>query len=226
MESGHRRLMLELLLPLIGPSLLDDWPGGIQQQLQAAIPLVESMLKGLVPGGALFTRRSIDEEEGVVVWEAESVVLVLFPTAESLPAVQLLANGKEGRTLVLVNPQWQGGQVVSDFGFGRKRKEAEEFLGSFLTVYSLKRTRIRSTEVTIVKCFPGQWLVYAADDSTGSSSDSSSSSSSSVIGSSDARPSYREIEAMVVKRDSQSGAPNVGFFGRLAKEIEFLKKSK
>ncbi|CAI7857577.1 unnamed protein product [Closterium sp. NIES-54] len=72
-EAGHQRLMLDLLLPLIGPSLLDDWPGGIQQQLQAAIPLVESLLTGLVDGGELYTRRVIDEDEGVVAWESKTV---------------------------------------------------------------------------------------------------------------------------------------------------------
>ncbi|CAI5518194.1 unnamed protein product, partial [Closterium sp. Naga37s-1] len=156
-EAGHQRLMLDLLLPLIGPSLLDDWPGGIQQQLQAAIPLVESLLTGLVDGGELYTRRVIDEDEAVVAWESKTVALVLFPTAERLPAVMELVNSEPERTLLLMNPQWQPGQVVSDFGFGSKRKQAEEFLGTFLTAYSLKRNRIRSYDVTLIKCFPGDW---------------------------------------------------------------------
>eukprot|EP00475_Leptophrys_vorax_P030836 TRINITY_DN46507_c0_g1_i1.p1 TRINITY_DN46507_c0_g1~~TRINITY_DN46507_c0_g1_i1.p1 ORF type:complete len:359 (+),score=6.22 TRINITY_DN46507_c0_g1_i1:142-1077(+) len=224
-EAGHRRLQLDLLLPLIGPSILDDWPGGIQQQLQAALPLVESLLKGLVDGGEMYTRRVIDQEDAVVVWESKTVALVLFPTAETLSAVQELAGKDPNRTVIMVNPQWQPGQVVSDFGFGRRRKEAEEFLGSFLTAYSLRRTRIRSAEVTVVKCFPGQWQVYASDDS-GSGSDSSSSNTR-VIGESEARPAYREIEAMLVQQEKKEGGGGAGgFFGRMAKEIEFLKRSK
>ncbi|GJP43415.1 hypothetical protein CLOM_g2877 [Closterium sp. NIES-68] len=221
-EAGHRLLMLELLLPLIGPSLLDDWPGGIQQQLQAAVPLVESLLTGLVDGGELYTRRVIDEGEAVVVWESKTVALVLFPTAERLPAVMELANSEPERTLLLMNPQWQPGQVVSDFGFGSKRKSAEEFLETFLTVYSLKRTRIRSRDVTLIKCFPGDWQVYMSDDS-GSGTDSSSPSYE-MIGTSEKRPSYREIEAM--QKGSSQGSDSGGWFGRMAKELEFLKRSK
>ncbi|CAI5476954.1 unnamed protein product [Closterium sp. Yama58-4] len=222
-EAGHQRLMLDLLLPLIGPSLLDDWPGGIQQQLQAAIPLVESLLTGLVDGGELYTRRVIDEDEAVVAWESKTVALVLFPTAERLPAVMELANSEPGRALLLMNPQWQPGQVVSDFGFGSKRKQAEEFLGTFLTAYSLKRNRIRSYDVTIVKCFPGDWQVYMSDDS-GSGSDSSFPTYE-MIGAVENPPSYRDLEAMVQKKSSL-GSDSGGWFGRIAKEIEFLKRSK
>ncbi|CAI5468980.1 unnamed protein product [Closterium sp. Yama58-4] len=223
MEAGHQRLMLDLLLPLIGPSLLDDWPGGIQQQLQAAIPLVESLLTGLVDGGELYTRRVIDEDEAVVAWESKTVALVLFPTAERLPAVMELANSEPGRTLLLMNPQWQPGQVVSDFGFGSKRKQAEEFLDTFLTAYSLKRNRIRSYDVTIVKCFPGDWQVYMSGDSDSGSD--SSFPTYEMIGTVENRPGYRDLEAMVQKKSSQ-GSDSGGWFGRIAKEIEFLKRSK
>lgn len=40
-KDGIKRQRLELLLPLIGATDLDDWPGGIRQQFKAAAPLVE-----------------------------------------------------------------------------------------------------------------------------------------------------------------------------------------
>lgn len=40
-QAGVRRQRLELLLPLIGATDLDDWPGGVRQQFKAAAPLVE-----------------------------------------------------------------------------------------------------------------------------------------------------------------------------------------
>jgi hypothetical protein len=33
-EAGVRRQRVELLLPLIGATDLDDWPGGIRQQFK------------------------------------------------------------------------------------------------------------------------------------------------------------------------------------------------
>ena len=37
-----------------------------------------------------------------------------------------------------MNPQWRStGQVVSDFGFGPWKRQAEEFLASFEPVYAL-----------------------------------------------------------------------------------------
>jgi hypothetical protein len=41
-QAGVKRQSVELLLPLIGATDLDDWPGGIRQQFKAAAPLVES----------------------------------------------------------------------------------------------------------------------------------------------------------------------------------------
>ena len=44
-KAGIRRQSVELLLPLIGATDLDDWPGGIRQQFKSASPLVESILR-------------------------------------------------------------------------------------------------------------------------------------------------------------------------------------
>ena len=44
-KAGIQRQSVEILLPLIGATDLDDWPGGIRQQFKAASPLVESILR-------------------------------------------------------------------------------------------------------------------------------------------------------------------------------------
>lgn len=46
-RSGVTRQRVDLLLPLIGATDLDDWPGGIRQQFKAAQPLVEGILRRL-----------------------------------------------------------------------------------------------------------------------------------------------------------------------------------
>lgn len=45
--AGVRRQRVELLLPLIGATDIDDWPGGIRQQFKAAQPMVEQLLLAL-----------------------------------------------------------------------------------------------------------------------------------------------------------------------------------
>ena len=42
--------MVELLLPLVGATEIDDWPGGVRQQYRAARPLVERLVCRLYPG--------------------------------------------------------------------------------------------------------------------------------------------------------------------------------
>jgi len=45
LADGYRLLDVEFLLPLIGATDLDDWPGGVRQQFKAAAPMVEDILR-------------------------------------------------------------------------------------------------------------------------------------------------------------------------------------
>lgn len=58
---------VEILLPLIGATELDDWPGGVQQQLKAATPIVEALLRELKREPGLegrITPRFLDKASG------------------------------------------------------------------------------------------------------------------------------------------------------------------
>lgn len=90
--------------------------GGIQQQFKAAVPVVSVLLNGLTGisdplQDSSFKSYIIDQGDAVGVWETKKVLLVLFPTADSLEKVKDLAD-IEDRMLLLVNPQWQMGQIL------------------------------------------------------------------------------------------------------------------
>jgi hypothetical protein len=126
--------------------------------------------------------------------DLEQVAVVLFPTPETLESIEALA-AVESRPLLLVNSQWQPGQVtyepspavpytshsfvcsgnhkeqksdywlkrmgqvISDFGFGARRKTREDFVNSFEMVYFLKRMRMLGEDVRILRRYPGNWQV-------------------------------------------------------------------
>jgi hypothetical protein len=46
-RAGVKRQCVQLLLPLIGATDLDDWPGGIRQQFKACQPMVEQILRSV-----------------------------------------------------------------------------------------------------------------------------------------------------------------------------------
>ena len=53
---------------------------------------------------------------------------------------------KDKKLVIMINPQWTGGQIVSDFGiFGRKKKE--DFVNSFTTTYSLQTKRMCGEDI-------------------------------------------------------------------------------
>lgn len=94
------------------------------------------------------------------------------------------------RPLLLVNAQWQPGQVshegselsfqetkewvvemilnlineyvvqvISDFGFGARKKSREDLVSTFEVVYFIKRSRILGEDVCLMRRYPSDWQV-------------------------------------------------------------------
>ncbi|CAK9207812.1 unnamed protein product [Sphagnum jensenii] len=217
-KDGKTRLQLELLLPLIGATDLDDWPGGIQQQYKAAAPLVSSLLTGLLEddvfkkedGGC--RKYIIDSSDAVGGWESDKVAVVLFPTPETLESIEALA-AIESRPLLLVNSQWQPGQVISDFGFGARRKTREDFVNSFEMVYFLKRMRMLGEDVRILRRYPGNWQVFVGGP-TGSNV---------CVASETQQLSYKQLETVLKSREGSKAGQ--GWLDRLLGEFKFNQES-
>ena len=225
---GLHRQSVELLLPLIGATDLDDWPGGIRQQFkarragwrgpravggvatrhhrqqagrsgtpgqrrpraaqgkgrcalgsrlhrpthypphlppptapptssphtthhppnyrnpssQAALPLMERLLSRLrrdAPDlGGRLAASILDDADAVGAWVGDSLAAVLFPTAETFKEVLNYASSRDATGLtLLINPQWRGGQLVSDWGIGPWRARREAQVASFEQTFCL-----------------------------------------------------------------------------------------
>jgi Domain of unknown function (DUF1995) len=124
--SGINRHTIRLLLPLIGATELDDWPGGARQMREAAQPLMTTILQETFATENIQTS-VIDASDGVAAMMAQCVsakddsCAVLLPTADSIAqsvASKLDEQVGQSRNLFLVNPQYRR---RSDFGgvFGR-----------------------------------------------------------------------------------------------------------
>ena len=64
---------MQLLLPITGATELDDWPGGIAQQLQVAAPYVQELVQqisGQTPGKVSTYLSCTDESD---VYRAEGL---------------------------------------------------------------------------------------------------------------------------------------------------------
>ncbi|EFJ40183.1 hypothetical protein VOLCADRAFT_100045 [Volvox carteri f. nagariensis] len=217
-RDGVRLQRLELLLPLIGATDLDDWPGGIRQQFKAAQPMVESVLRTVKQIKGLqgpLAANIWDQGDAVGAWTGKNLACVLFPTAGTLDKLTQLCNGPDAPELVLiVNPQWETrGNLVSDFGFGQRKAEAERFINSFQPTYCLKQLRVYGDSIRTLKAHPNRWQVHVVD--RGGSSD--------CIATRDEQPSYQEIEALL--RDRPESMMNKSIFDRIKIEFAFNQDS-
>lgn len=106
----------------------------------------------------------LDPGDAVGAWTGANLAAVLFPTAETLSSVRSIAEARPEGLTMLVNPQWQAGQLVSDFGWGPWRARNEELVGSFQETYTFKQLRIQGEDVRVLYAFPGRWQVHVAED--------------------------------------------------------------
>eukprot|EP01025_Chloroclados_australasicus_P004398 TRINITY_DN11077_c0_g1_i7.p1 TRINITY_DN11077_c0_g1~~TRINITY_DN11077_c0_g1_i7.p1 ORF type:complete len:285 (+),score=34.14 TRINITY_DN11077_c0_g1_i7:95-949(+) len=214
-ENGIQKQRIELLLPLIGATDLDDWPGGIRQQFQAAQPLVEEILKGikeLDEFSAQLKGQILDDGDAVGAWQNDNIGLILFPTAETLRPIKQMAENK--KLMLFVNPQWQGGQVVSDFGFGPWKKRNEEFVNQFEPTFVYKQIRIAGDNVRILKCYPNKWQLHWIDPQTGKDE---------CIAISDQQLAYKEMEEKL--KGLEGAKINMSLVDRLKSEAQFNQQS-
>ncbi|GAX26064.1 hypothetical protein FisN_4Hh433 [Fistulifera solaris] len=168
--DGTVRHAIRLLLPVIGATDLDDWPGGARQMMEAAAPMVEQIMIGLgVVDSTAIQKVCLDASDGVYAWmgQAESAandcVFVLLPTAECVKAIRSLDEqvGPK-RNLVLVNPQWRR---RSDFGgfFGIDESSAR-YAEFYQPTFSLTNLICEGESVRILHNYNWPWRVYLREE--------------------------------------------------------------
>ncbi|KAL4421315.1 hypothetical protein ABPG75_010606 [Micractinium tetrahymenae] len=220
LDAGSLRQTVVFLLP-VNEKEADftntepmDYPCSLQKEFDTACALTRSLLQRLLGAEVELKAKRIDDGgvEGepcaVLYPEDRSIAAVVFPTADRLKQIQVLAK-EEGRPLLIVNPQWRNeGQVVSDFGFGPWRKAADDFLATFVPSFCLKEKRIGSPGtvdaatgtrfvsggvVRLLRRYPGPYEAYAC----------APNGSSQLLERVDAEPEYKELDAMI-KRGRQA----------------------
>mmetsp|Transcript_5070 Transcript_5070/g.9014 ORF Transcript_5070/g.9014 Transcript_5070/m.9014 type:complete len:452 (-) Transcript_5070:407-1762(-) len=150
---GGRLQVVEWLLPVNQRRLdfLTTDPTVVQpvstfEEFIIANTLASVLLEGTEERDVISSRLDdgIDSEPvGLLRTEDSQYIAVVFPTADVIDEIRELARKNKSSTILLVNPQWtMQGNIVSDFGFGFRRKRAEDFLSKFVTSYSLLERRI------------------------------------------------------------------------------------
>lgn len=183
-KDGKMRHSVRLLLPIIGATELDDWPGGARQMMEAASPLIRDVMTlqqqdtgintkdedGAVAGAGtkLSIRESVIEEaDGVRALFSQANLpqddscAVLLPSADTVSKLQELdTQVGEGRNLILVNTQWKR---KTDFGlafFGGARDGKIKFVEGFEPTFHCSNIMVEGDIVRILRTYPGPWRVY------------------------------------------------------------------
>jgi hypothetical protein len=168
-QDGKHRHSIRLLLPIIGATELDDWPGGARQMMEAANPLVEQIVRSMCDNDV--TRMDnvmLDASDGVYAIMAQAAAArddsgsVLLPSADNVAALRNLeAQVGPVRNLLLINSQWRR---RSDFGgnslFGDAVAEGVTFVDRFEPTFSLTNFICDGDSIRVLRVYPGPWRVF------------------------------------------------------------------
>lgn len=157
-----------------------------------------------------------NEEVFLVYWEGPEISAILFPQPQTLDVMisQAMMKRKEApRLQLIVNPQWQPGQIVSDFGFGQLKALRENFVNSFEDVFFMKQMSIFSDVVIVMRCFPSQWQIHLVEPN----------GNIGLIGTSPTPPDYETILATL--RNTENSVSRLSWIDQLkTKYIERPKR--
>ena len=224
--DGLRRQRVEWLLPVgskKGEFLSTDprlMPSNVGEEFNAACRLMatlleeksaaQSKLEVVSDRVSRVRAKRLDDQidsdpVGLFSTTCKKYAAVVFPTADVLDELRALAGEQDrDQVLLLANPQWNLGNLVSDFGFGARREQSEAFVSGFGAVYTLIERRIGNTTntlglplgsrrggvVRLLKCYPGKWQVHIMEGRN------TSREPYQLL---DNYPSYRELEFIVEK---------------------------
>lgn len=220
-RDGYHRHAVRLLLPIIGATDLDDWPGGTRQMAEAATPLMRTVLQNL--GAQQMAVSIIDESDGIgaIMAQAEDpkndCCTVLLPSADTVTTLQSLDKQVgPGRDLILVNTQWKR---KSDFGFFGGNDQVM-YTEQFVPTYYCSNLMVEGEQVRILRSHPGPWRVFLRLEEDGvvdwrQIGDKPVLEAKPTTWDKDptnardggrlfdfGQPTYREIETMITSRDS------------------------
>ena len=104
----------------------------------------------------------------LVYWEGDHINAILFPQPDTLDTMisrGMMSRSQAPRLQLIVNPLWQPGQVVSDFGFGQLKTLRENFVESFEDVFFMKQISVFSDVVIVMRCYGTEWQVHLVEPS-------------------------------------------------------------
>ena len=191
----------------------------------AILPTVERFLLGVKRIDALqctLQSQMLEEGDATAFWSGEHLKALLFPTPEALLKAKSM-DPQDAKLFLLINPQWQEGQVISDFGFGQRKKDIESFLGDFQYTYFLKTYRIEGLSIrfvlpnriswhshvqySVLRCYPNDWCILLADNE----------GKEICLSEDKDRPNYKRIQKVLQEKGLVSGT----LFEKLKKEFDF-----
>ena len=144
-DDGVKVGLIDIPLPAIGATELDDWPGGIKQKYAVLLPILQETMSALGFPPSAATKREFlfspetgesGEDDAVGIWSHSGVYLCSFPTPEYIPSIQIYERWADAKSIFnVVNQQF--------FLDPMSKAESKTFLKEATVVYRLESLNMK-----------------------------------------------------------------------------------
>lgn len=188
------------------------WQGGPQETIRYLSPLVQNILKSIKMtdnnmGGlpVKVSEQILLDFDGSTLQTSEhptgplyDIQAILQPNTDGyyLKTIQQIeeqfsnTEGKEKRLFLLINPAWRDRQSWGVFGGS---KAQEQILDRYTITYAVDQFIVRGRKVSLLKRWSENWAMFLhSEDDT--------SSSAEMVATFNNRPTYKEIDEIVIAR--------------------------
>ena len=154
-SSGNSFCIVDIPIPAVGSTELDEWPGGIRQKYSVLLPMIQEMMTHLN-----FTTNQIKQsnflgisEDAIGIWESEKYSVISFATVDVIDQIMLMDKKK---LVILINQNFFLDPLSSD--------RSKDFLSSATVAYRLEKLNMRgpsglSIRGILYREYPNDFLI-------------------------------------------------------------------
>ena len=154
-SSGNSFCIVDIPIPAVGSTELDEWPGGIRQKYSVLLPMIQEMMTHLN-----FTTNQIKQsnflgisEDAIGIWESEKYSVISFATVDVIDQIMLMDKKK---LVILINQNFFLDPLSSD--------RSKDFLSSATVAYRLEKLNMRgpsglSIRGILYREYPSDFLI-------------------------------------------------------------------
>jgi len=154
-DDSNNICLVDVPIPAVGSTELDEWPGGIRQKYSVLLPMITEMMTHLNFSSSQIKQSNFlgITEDAIGIWENDKYIITTFASVDLIDQISQMDRKK---LVVLVNQNFFLDPLSSD--------KSKDFLSSATVAYRLEKLNMRgpgglSVRGILYREYPSDFLI-------------------------------------------------------------------